>query len=285
MRATVNGVELQYEVMGSGTPMFVVGLLESVLYQRMLPGSLADDFQLIYVELRGSGRSGGDPSTLSFEDAAADLDALRAELGLERVAVFGHAIHGLFATQYALRYPSKTSHLVMASTPAMIPDDTVQEFWRTDASPERQAVFQRQLWSLPADVFDQIYESSDAFVQYRATVSADTWFQPDVDAQWLWEGVTASPELTNHLYGTLSRSWDAATVLASVEVPVYVALGRWDYRVPYVTWLDNVGNVDGVTMQVFERSAHWVPIEQPDEFAEALVRFIKSDKRDPCPAH
>src|SRR3954465_401214 len=165
MRATVNGVDLHYEVAGTGTPMFVVGLLECDLYQRVLPASLADQLQLIYVEMRGSGRSGGDPTTLSPASAAADLDALRAELGLDRVAVFGHAIHGLFAAAYAQHFPSTVSHLVLASTPAVVPDDSVEEFWQADATPERQAAFERQLWSLSTDAFEQVFASSAAFVR------------------------------------------------------------------------------------------------------------------------
>jgi proline iminopeptidase len=262
--------------------MFVVGLLECVLYQRVLPKSMSEQFQLIFVELRGSGRSSGDPTSLSPSSAADDLDALRAELGLDQVAVFGHAIHGLFAAEYARRYPSTVSHVVMASTPAMVPDDTVQDFWRADSSPERQAAFERQLWSLPTDVFEQGYESSETFVQYRATLTADTWYQPDFDAHWLWEGVTAPPPLVNHLYGTLAPEWDAATVLRDIEAPVFVALGRWDYRVPYLSWLRHVDGLAGVTVQVFERSAHWVPIEQPHEFAESISNFVNSHTNDTC---
>jgi len=279
MHARVNGVDLHFEVMGSGTPMFVVGLLECELYQRLFPQSMMEQFQLIYVELRGSGRSGGDPSSVSFANIAADLDALSAELGLERVAVLGHAIHGLFAAYYGLRHPGTVSHVVLASTPAVVPDDSVEEFWRTDASPERHAAFERQLWSLPADVFDQESASSEAFTRYRATVTADTWYQPDVDARWLWEGITAPPALTDHLYGTLAPGWDAATVLREIDVPVFVALGRWDYRVPYLSWLRGVADLPGVTVHVFDQSAHWIPLEEPDEFAAKIAEFAGANLR------
>jgi len=282
MQARVNGIDLHYEVMGSGTPMFVVGLLECELYQRLLPQSMSEQFQLIYVELRGSGRSSGDPASVSFASVAADLDALRAELGLDRVAVLGHAIHGLFAAYYGLRHPGTVSHVVMASTPAMVPDDTVEEFWRTDASPERQAAFERQLWSLPADAFDQVSASSEAFTRYRATVTADTWYQPDFDAHWLWEGITAPPALTDHLYGTLAPGWDAATVLRELDVPVFVALGRWDYRVPYLSWLRGVADLPRVTVNVFDESAHWVPLEEPAEFASAMAEFVRVNREISC---
>jgi len=274
MRATVNGVELHYEVVGTGRPLFIVGLLECVLYQRLLPESLSEHFQLVFVELRGGGRSGGDADSVTPQQVAADLDALRVELGFEQVAVLGHAIHGMFAAEYARRYPNTVSHLVMVSTPAMVPDDSVEEFWHTDSSPERQAAFERQLWSLPTDTFDQIYASSEAFTRYRATVTADTWYDPEVDAHWLWESVNVAPPLANHLYGTLAPGWDAASVLRDIGAPVFVALGRWDYRVPYLSWLRNIENGRSVTIQVFDRSAHWVPREQPLEFAESLSEFL-----------
>jgi len=163
-----------------------------------------------------------------------------------------------------------------------VPDDTVEELWRSDASPERQAAFERQLWSLPADVFDQVYASSEAFTRYRATVTADTWCQPDVDAQWLWEGITAPPAVTDHLYGTLAPGWDAATVLREIDVPVFVALGRWDYRVPYLSWLRGVADVPGVTVHVFDHSAHWIPLEEPDEFADAVADFVGVNQQVSC---
>jgi len=274
MRATVNGVELHYEVVGTGRPLFVVGLLECVLYQRLLPESLSDHFQLVFVELRGSGRSGGDAASITPVQVADDLDALRAALGFDEVAVLGHAIHGMFAAEYARCYPGAVSHLVMVSTPAMVPDDSVGEFWQTDSSPERQAAFERQLWSLPTDAFDQTYASSEAFIGYRSTVTADTWYDPEVDAHWLWEGVNVAPPLANHLYGTLAPGWDAASVLRDIDVPVFIALGRWDYRVPYLSWLRNVEDGPSVTIQVFDRSAHWVPLEQPLEFAESVSDFL-----------
>jgi len=285
VRATVNGVELHYETTGTGMPVFVVGLLECELYQRMLPDSMSQQFQLVFVELRGSGRSGGDPTSLSPATVAADLDGLRAELGLAQIAVFGHGIHGMFAAHYGRLYPRTVSHVLIASTPAMVPDPTVQEFWQTDSSPERQAEFARQLWSLPAELFNQIYASSEAFIRYRATVTADTWYEPTFDAGWLWEGITAPPALTNHVYGTLAPAWNAADVLRQVEAPTFVALRRWDYRVPYSSWLDHVGDVPDVTIHVFDRSSHWVPVEQPSEFVRAVATFLGVDRPTPCLAH
>ena len=254
--------------------MFVVGLLQCELYRRTLPEALTADVQLIFVELRGSARSGGDPAELTFDGAAADLDALRIHLGFERVAVFGHAIHGLFAAAYAARYPATTSHVVLTSTPALVPDESTQEFWQLDASPERQAAFERQLWSLPEDAVIDSFASSEAFVRYRTAMAADAWYDPNYDAAWLWDGISASPPLLNRLYNELAPGWDAAATLSQVQAPTFVAVGRFDYRVPYTSWLQIADHIPGAKVELFHRSGHWAPIEQPDEFATSVAEFV-----------
>lgn len=274
MFAGVNGVDLHYEVVGTGTPMFVVGLLQCELYRRALPEALTTDVQMIFVELRGSARSAGDPAELTFGLAADDLDALRLHLGLDRVAVFGHAIHGMFATAYATRYPAATSHVVLTSTPALVPDESTKEFWRQDALPERQAAFDRQLWSLPEDAAHDPFTSSEMFVRYRTVMAADAWYDPNFDAAWLWDGISASPALLNRLYNELAPGWDAAAALSRVPAPTFMAAGRFDYRVPYPSWLAVADRTPGVTVEVFQRSGHWPSIEQPDRFARAVSEFV-----------
>ena len=274
MRAAVNGLDLHYEVAGTGTPMFVVGLLQCELYRRTLPEALSAEVQLVFVELRGSDGSGGDPAELTFDLAAADLDALRLHLGFERVAVFGHAIHGMFAAAYASRYPAATSHVVLTSTPALVPDESTKEFWQHDASPERQAAFERQIWSLPEDAVLDPFVSSEAFVRYRTVMAADAWYDPNFDAGWLWDGISASPALLHRLYNELAPGWDAAATLSQVQAPTLVALGRFDYRVPYASWLRIADTSPTVTVEMFHRSGHWAPIEQPGEFATSVAAFV-----------
>ena len=270
----VSKPDLHYEVAGTGPPMFVVGLLQCELYQRTMPKALTTGLQLVFVELPGTTRSGGDPANLTFGGAAESLDALRAHLGFDKVAVFGHAIHGMFAAAYASRYPATTSHLVLTSTPARVPDDTTEDFWQQDALPERQAAFERQLWSLPEDVALNPFASSESFIQYRTVMAADAWYDPSFDAAWLWDGISASPALLNRLYNELAPGWDAAARLSQVQAPTFVALGRCDYRVPYLTWLRIADDLRMATMKVFDRSSHWPPIEQPDQFAQAVTEFV-----------
>ena len=89
MVVSVNGANLFYTTRGSGVPCMVPCLLGTSVYERLTPSPLPDHFQFVYVDIRGAGRSTGDPADLTFDLLASDLDAVRADLRLPRVAVLG----------------------------------------------------------------------------------------------------------------------------------------------------------------------------------------------------
>jgi pimeloyl-ACP methyl ester carboxylesterase len=60
---TMNGIELYYEVHGSGAPLVLLGGLGlDVSEMSMLTGPLAASFQVIAVDNRGAGRSASRPA-------------------------------------------------------------------------------------------------------------------------------------------------------------------------------------------------------------------------------
>ena len=84
----------------------VLSMIGTDPYERLMPEALDDFLQLVFVDLRGGGKSTGDPDDLTFDLVADDLDAIRRALGVERVAVLGHSILGVLAIEYAVAGPS-----------------------------------------------------------------------------------------------------------------------------------------------------------------------------------
>ncbi len=116
---SVNGAELYYSTQGSGPTCLVLSAIGSEPYKRLMPPQLADRLRLVYVDLRGGGRSTGNPADLTFEVLAGDLEAIRGELGVDQVAVLGHSILGVLAIEYARRYPESVSHVIVVGTPTI----------------------------------------------------------------------------------------------------------------------------------------------------------------------
>jgi pimeloyl-ACP methyl ester carboxylesterase len=70
----------------------------------------------VYVDLRGSGLSTGEPSQLTFDVLAGDLEAVRQDVGAERVVVLGYSILGALAIEYGRRRPVSVSHVITAGS-------------------------------------------------------------------------------------------------------------------------------------------------------------------------
>jgi pimeloyl-ACP methyl ester carboxylesterase len=113
-RASVNGVELEYEVTGSGEPVL---LISSVLADGFLPlvaqPALADRFQLIRYHKRGWVGSTHTPPPVSVADHAADAAGILGHLGLARAHVAGHSTGAVIATQLALDDPGIVETLLL----------------------------------------------------------------------------------------------------------------------------------------------------------------------------
>ena len=84
--APVNGLELYYEIHGSGRPLVLLhgGLLTIGLNFGPLLGPLAASRQVIAVELRGHGHAGGTGCAMTIEAIAGAVVALLDHLGSPR---------------------------------------------------------------------------------------------------------------------------------------------------------------------------------------------------------
>lgn len=132
MYANVNGIELYYEVRGSGLPLVLLhgGLGSSDMFGPNLE-AFSTGRQLITVDLQGHGRTADIDRPLSTELMAGDIAALITELKLGRPDLAGYSLGGGVAFFVALRHPELVRKLVLISTPirrdAFYPDILVQQ--------------------------------------------------------------------------------------------------------------------------------------------------------------
>lgn len=268
MIVPVDGAELFYTTRGTGVPCIVPCLLGTKVYERLTPPPLTDHFQFVYVDLRGGGRSTGDPADLTFDVLANDLDAVRAALGLAHVAVLGYSILGVAALEYGRRFPNSVSHVIMAGTPPVgdIPTmiNASLAFFAADGSEERKAILQENMARLPPGT----PPTQAVFAQ-----TPMRFFDPRLDAAALF----ADAEFHERLFGrvlTLTAAWNVLTGVESLRVPTLLAHGRYDYTVPFTMWDGVVEKVPNTTLHLFERSGHQTFFEEPDRFAEVVLAWM-----------
>ena len=112
--AKVNGVELEYEVIGSGPPVL---LISPVLADGFLPlvaePSLNERYQLIRYHKRGWVGSTHPSTPVSVADHAADAAALLDHLGIARAHIVGHSSGAAVGAQLALDEPDRVATLAL----------------------------------------------------------------------------------------------------------------------------------------------------------------------------
>jgi pimeloyl-ACP methyl ester carboxylesterase len=116
--APVNGLDMYYEVHGSGTPPLVLlhGALSttSVDFGASLP-LLARSRQVIAVEQQAHGHTADIDRPLTTRQMAADTAALLRHLGIEQADLFGYSMGSGIALQLAVDHPELVRKLAVAS--------------------------------------------------------------------------------------------------------------------------------------------------------------------------
>jgi pimeloyl-ACP methyl ester carboxylesterase len=115
--APVNGLEMYYEVHGSGDPVVLIhGAFSGIgtSFGTVL-APLAERRQVIAVELDGHARTAGSDRPIRVETLASDIDALLAHLSIDRADLFGYSLGAGVALQTAIDHPARVRKAVLAS--------------------------------------------------------------------------------------------------------------------------------------------------------------------------
>ena len=231
MTVTVNGAEIFYTMHGNGPPCLVPSAMGTAPYERQMAPQLLDHLTMVYVDLRGGGRSTGSAADLTFDRVAEDVDAVRADLGVDRVAVLGHSILGMLALECGRRRPERVSHVITVGTPPSGDMATLSArsaaFFEAEADDERKQRMRDNLAALPHE---------PSMEQIMLAQTPMRFHDAGVDAAPLFAGAVPRPELLMHIMGTLAPEWTIAADPGSLTVPVLLTHGRSDYTVPHGLW-------------------------------------------------
>jgi proline iminopeptidase len=272
---TANGVTIWYEVRGSsGTapPLVVVNGGPGFDHTYVLCSDAWDRFAarraVVFYDQRGNGRSGvlraGQSCTRA--DQSADLEALRGELGDEKIDLLGHSWGGYLVMAYAARYPRHVQHLIICDSAAPKWDET--EFIFNYIFPERTQR-QNQL-----DFFDKLGDSDaarESLWEYMnmlfVSLEKRDEFLSRIDTYLFNRGV-------NEALNADLAQFDMWPVLPRFNFPTLVLTGRYDINVaPSTAWKIHKA-IPGSRFEVFEESGHLPYFEEPDEFVRVVEDFL-----------
>jgi pimeloyl-ACP methyl ester carboxylesterase len=115
--ASVNGLQMYYEIHGTGQPLVLLHGAFSAIgtsFDALLP-SLAKTRQVIAFEMQAHGRTADIDRPLSIEQMADDTAAALRQLGIDQADIFGYSLGAAVALHLGIRHPDVVRKLVLAS--------------------------------------------------------------------------------------------------------------------------------------------------------------------------
>jgi len=115
----VNGAKLWTVSFGKGDPIFfIAGGPGGSHYGLRSFDSLSTSNTLVYFDGLGRGKSDTAKNVREYtlERDIEDLEGLRKAMGYSSINILGHSYGGLVAQGYAIKYPDRVKHLILANT-------------------------------------------------------------------------------------------------------------------------------------------------------------------------
>ena len=281
MYITVNGARLYFDVEGAGLVADGTGMREkpTLVLLHGGPGAdhtlfkpafsaLADVAQIVYLDHRGNGLSGGDdPATWNLAQWGDDVAGLCNALGIVKPIVYGASFGGLVAQAYATRHPEHAGKLVLVSTTAKFEFAAVFDAFKRIGGAEARAVAERYWLNPTAE--SRAEHSKVCVPLYQAKRSQS----PD----WL-QRVRLKNDVAFHFNGPRNEQgrFDFRNALAGVRCPVLVMAGDRDPIMP-MAFSETIAQCLPPQLVQFERfpgCGHGIIPDDPERALRVLRAFI-----------
>ncbi len=254
----------------------VVVIGSSIYYPRSFSQNLRKFLRLHFVDYRGFAE--GPQTELTFDTLLDDLECIRQKLGLEKCIVVGHSAHGLLAIEYAKKYKKHVSGVVIIGMPPHMKQDHIamaQNNWEESVWPERKAAFDRNMKLMPDEKLNQL-PRDQWFLQMNFRNVPKSWYNYHFDSTPLWQGVKPNTHVLDQMYLRFAREVDVTQGLESLDLPVLLAYGRFEFLVaPVHSWDSLRPKFKNLTVRIFEKSAHSPQYEEAELFDAELLKWLE----------
>jgi pimeloyl-ACP methyl ester carboxylesterase len=260
-----------------GVPMLLVHGFgnEAHIWDDFAP-RVADAYRVLALDLRGHGDSDWDSEKrYDYANHVSDLEAVTAQLGIERMVLVGHSLGGRVAMLYAGRHPDRIAGLVIVdSAPELDARGTTRI--RMEVAEHRAPLFEKVseyetllAHNYPAATPEALARMAEHGLRKRDDgkyeLKMDTAYR-GVDGPRLGAEAMAAREAEH-----VASMWAA---LRALEAPTLVVRGAAsDIMSPDVADRMVEEVLRRGSLAVVARAGHSVMTDNPEGFAEAVCRF------------
>lgn len=253
-----NNLSVRYSLEGDGIPVVLLhGYLESIEIFEEFSAELANDFQVICIDIPGHGKS-ETPEANSMEYISKAVKCVLDELKIEKCYLFGHSMGGYATLEFASLFPKRIFGFGLLHSHPYADDEEKKERRNQEIEIIRQGK-KELVYSVnsPKMFADDNLEIFKNYVDFAKTLAKQT---PD-------EGIISC-------ITAMKNRKDMAMFLSKTEQPFLLILGKKDNYIDYQKVGVNIQLPVNGQKVVLENSGHIGFIEEKDVFLYNLKQFI-----------
>jgi pimeloyl-ACP methyl ester carboxylesterase len=270
MKAHLNGIEINYEVHGEGTPLVLAhGYTASLEMWREQVPALSSKYQLIIYDTRGHGGTTAPADMERYSmarDYAGDQLALMDHLGIDKAYAGGLSMGGMIAQEFALQHPGRVKGLLLFDTgPGM-------GGMRRDAAQTAQFQKMREMMATVARtkgmaaIVDAMRNSPMAF-RPRAGGTLPDAVRRHVEnmRRMSVDGYLGGSQAMQDWPGTIDR-------LSTITAPALILVGEQDHLLAASQAMHR--QIAGSRFVLLRNAGHGTNMWRPDAFAAETLDFL-----------
>ena len=278
-RVDVEGGRIWYKLSGAGegTPVILIhgGPGIASFYLKSLE-ALGDDRPVVRYDQLGSGNSGAltNVSMMTVGHFVEELDALRKQLGYDRVHLVGHSWGAMLAVEYSRAHPEHVASLTLASASLDMPawGRHISRLVRTLSDPAQRAI-QRHDAGSAGDAPGYAAAASEFYGKY-------VWRHPeraDLDSMVATGNALIAVQMkgaNQFTPGGTLKSYDATPYLGAVRVPALFLVGEFDEADP-ATVKRFAALTPSARYRMIPGAAHMITWDNPDATVSTVRAFLR----------
>jgi len=233
--ASVNGIEMYYEVYGSGAPLLVIhGNGQSIADMHFQIAHFSKSYQVIVTDSRGHGKSGLGEGQLTYIQMMEDYNALLEQLNVIGANVLGWSDGGIQALLLAIHHPDKVNKMAVMGA-NLRPDQSAVHAWVPG------------LLQPLSDMVDAMISSNDSSADWnhQRQLLDILMTQPDIPVE----------------------------SLQKIQAPVLVIAGDKDIIRAEHT-LEIFDSLPQAHLAILPGQTHWAPVTDPIGFNALVEKFF-----------
>ena len=236
----------------NGRPLvFIHGYVASSWWWRGQMEALENDFTCWAIDMRGCGESDKMRNGYSVEQMADDVASFMESQNIKTATVVGHSMGGFIAQALALNHADRVRKLVLVCTAPTGENHPGLAFGAIDSVLHPDITFE---WT--RSLVDMLY-GQPAAEHLRDMIAG--------------EMLKACRDAYLQQMSNLTRT-NMTTQLRNITAPTLVIVGKNDAFFPDATYFKEIQNL---TVEVFEKSAHMPMFQESEKFSRVLVTFAK----------